>query len=466
MGIDFTAVDFETANHNRASVCAVGAVKVRSGKIVDRLALLVRPPDGFADFHPLHQALHGLEPADVEGAARWPAAYAQLTRFSGPDLLVAHNAPYDRSILFHSCSAYDIDWPDLDFLCSLKLSRALLTLPVYSLSWVGHHLGLDMPAGAPGVPVGAPGRGAALVPAGASAGQAAGQGESVDGSAGRGPVDGTDTPAALRRRRFTALENAEASAAITLALAERSRLVSSADLMSIGASVRRGSSMAPRDWASLGEVEESGLAVPDFNSLHGEKVAFTGQLTCMTREEAMHAVCTLGGEPLGEVTPDTTLLVVGGMHMEGLVPGVEHSEAAPAGLSDKLRCAQKLIDEGHRIEIVPEDMFLGRIDMQRETEHSAHAARVASTAHPAPDYVLSQGREVPRDAPYPEFLRRALAHPEGASESDVPCVWCGKPVHPHEFTLYRERRVCGAECNERLKCAAKRAWHRYRVHGF
>ena len=33
--LDFTAIDFETANSKRASVCAVGATRVRDGRIVD-----------------------------------------------------------------------------------------------------------------------------------------------------------------------------------------------------------------------------------------------------------------------------------------------------------------------------------------------------------------------------------------------------------------------------------------------
>jgi DNA polymerase III subunit epsilon len=36
--MDFTAIDFETANNGRHSACQLAAVKVRGGKIVDRTA--------------------------------------------------------------------------------------------------------------------------------------------------------------------------------------------------------------------------------------------------------------------------------------------------------------------------------------------------------------------------------------------------------------------------------------------
>ena len=35
--LDFTAIDFETANGSNASACSVGLVKVRDGEIVDRI---------------------------------------------------------------------------------------------------------------------------------------------------------------------------------------------------------------------------------------------------------------------------------------------------------------------------------------------------------------------------------------------------------------------------------------------
>ena len=44
MGLDFTAIDFETANSNSASACSVGLVKVRDGVVVDEAGWLIRPP--------------------------------------------------------------------------------------------------------------------------------------------------------------------------------------------------------------------------------------------------------------------------------------------------------------------------------------------------------------------------------------------------------------------------------------
>lgn len=40
---DFAAIDFETANECRSSVCSVGVVIVRDGQIVDSFYSLIHP---------------------------------------------------------------------------------------------------------------------------------------------------------------------------------------------------------------------------------------------------------------------------------------------------------------------------------------------------------------------------------------------------------------------------------------
>ena len=44
---DFAAIDFETANGKRTSVCSVGVVVVRGGEVVDTFYRLIRPRHNF-----------------------------------------------------------------------------------------------------------------------------------------------------------------------------------------------------------------------------------------------------------------------------------------------------------------------------------------------------------------------------------------------------------------------------------
>lgn len=68
MNMDFTAIDFETANGKRASVCAVGMTKVRNGKIIDQASWLIKPPHGFTTFADRNIAIHKITEADVVNA--------------------------------------------------------------------------------------------------------------------------------------------------------------------------------------------------------------------------------------------------------------------------------------------------------------------------------------------------------------------------------------------------------------
>lgn len=44
---NFAAIDFETANEQRSSVCSVGIVIVRGGEIVDEFYSLIRPTPNY-----------------------------------------------------------------------------------------------------------------------------------------------------------------------------------------------------------------------------------------------------------------------------------------------------------------------------------------------------------------------------------------------------------------------------------
>lgn len=68
--MDFTAIDFETANPARASACAAGVAKVRAGGVVERAVWLMRPPAGFDDFSSYQVGIHGISAAAVAGRPR------------------------------------------------------------------------------------------------------------------------------------------------------------------------------------------------------------------------------------------------------------------------------------------------------------------------------------------------------------------------------------------------------------
>lgn len=54
---DFAAIDFETANFERCSVCSVGVVVVRGGEIVDNFYSLIQPEPNY--YHWRCTQVHG-----------------------------------------------------------------------------------------------------------------------------------------------------------------------------------------------------------------------------------------------------------------------------------------------------------------------------------------------------------------------------------------------------------------------
>lgn len=141
MGLNFTAIDFETANQYPESPCAVGLVKVRDGKIVDSLAMLFKPPSSFNWFSEFNIKVHGIRPSDVEDGAEWHEALPIMLAFIQDDVLIAHNAPFDMGVLRASAAAIDYELPQLRYLCSLAISRKTYNLESYRLNAVAYAIG-------------------------------------------------------------------------------------------------------------------------------------------------------------------------------------------------------------------------------------------------------------------------------------------------------------------------------------
>ena len=100
---DFVAIDFETANNERSSVCSVGIIIVRNGEFVDSFYSLIQP--------------------DTENAPIFPEVWKQIEPKIKDLPLVAHNKAFDESCLKAVFRCYQMDYPDYDFYCTCIASR-------------------------------------------------------------------------------------------------------------------------------------------------------------------------------------------------------------------------------------------------------------------------------------------------------------------------------------------------------
>ena len=94
---DFAAIDFETANNERTSVCSVGVVIVRDGEIVDTFYSLIQPEPNYYNYWCTQ--VHGLTRRDTEEAPVFPVVWKQIEPLIEGLPLVAHNKAFDESCL-------------------------------------------------------------------------------------------------------------------------------------------------------------------------------------------------------------------------------------------------------------------------------------------------------------------------------------------------------------------------------
>jgi DNA polymerase-3 subunit epsilon len=131
--LDFTAIDFETANSSPASACSVGLVRVRDGKVVATAGWLIQPPPGHDEFQEWNTKIHGIRAEDVTAAASWADQFDRLCAFAGADVLVAHNAGFDLNVLRRASEVTGGDCPPYRSLCSLQVARKTYVLDSYRL---------------------------------------------------------------------------------------------------------------------------------------------------------------------------------------------------------------------------------------------------------------------------------------------------------------------------------------------
>jgi len=139
----FVAIDFETANQHRGSICSMGIVVVENGMITDNFYSLIRPNPNFY----CHWAteIHGINYWDTINAQSFPEVWENITgRISGLPF-VAHNSPFDESCLKAAHALYDMPYPGYQFYCTCRAARKVFPdLVNHQLHTVSSHVGFEL----------------------------------------------------------------------------------------------------------------------------------------------------------------------------------------------------------------------------------------------------------------------------------------------------------------------------------
>lgn len=140
--MNFVAIDFETANEKRNSACSLGITVVENNKIVEEKYWLIKPYE--MRFEPMNIWIHGIKEEDVENAKTFKELWDEIRPYLDGKLVVAHNAAFDMSVLRKTLDSYNIPYPNLDYFCSMIMSRNFYpNLENSKLNTVNKYLGYE-----------------------------------------------------------------------------------------------------------------------------------------------------------------------------------------------------------------------------------------------------------------------------------------------------------------------------------
>lgn len=120
--LDFCAIDFETATHERNSACEMGICVVENGEIVKTKTWLIKPPS-FPYFNHHNINVHGIYPKDVENAPTFDEIWHEAQDLLYGNLMIAHNASFDAGVLRGCLDYYGFFKPKMNYLCSIQIAK-------------------------------------------------------------------------------------------------------------------------------------------------------------------------------------------------------------------------------------------------------------------------------------------------------------------------------------------------------
>ena len=344
---NFTAIDFETANHRPDSACQLAAVKVRDGKIVDSAMWMIRPQPFF--FTRSNIRIHGITPQRVEDEAEFGDLWEEVSETFGDDCLVAHNAGFDIGVLLACLRRHRQAIPELHFTCTRAIARATWpSRPRYGLKplsdWLGvrfkHHDALEDSIACAKV----------LLAAGIDKQVASMEDLEKSLRLERGKAGDWGYQGA-RRRRGRSSRRSSGPQRRQLTLPE----LPLPDFH--GAAL--GQKQAPYDMGAADheQARESTIDLQrlliraDFiRPLSGKCVVFSGKLRTLSFEEAHRLTTRAGGDCQDAVNRQTNLVVIG-----------EPTSSADRDPVSVQRQADDLRQSGAAIQILSEDEFIGLV---------------------------------------------------------------------------------------------------------
>ncbi len=140
--MDFIAIDFETANNYRSSICSMGVAIVEKGKLVGTEHFYIKPAPNY--YESFNTELHGICDVDTKNKKTFKQQWKEFKQYFDKQILIAHNASFDFSALRYALDEGKLPYPDLDYHCTYRLSQVSLDLPSYRLNDVSSYFKIKL----------------------------------------------------------------------------------------------------------------------------------------------------------------------------------------------------------------------------------------------------------------------------------------------------------------------------------
>lgn len=302
--MDFVAIDFETANGNNNSACSMGIVGVKDKEIVETKYYLIQPPN--MEFDKTNIDIHGITPEEVRDKPRFPEIWKEVKHLFEDNIVIAHNAQFDMSVLKCLDLEYELGIPDFKYICSIPISTIACSGIKNSLVDRANHLGIDI-----------------------------GEHHNAMDDAITSANIVIETINRKRRKSFESFLNTYDSIPI--------RLFSE---LKYQTHFKKGNKFKNR--VNISEIVPECSIADHTHIFCGKDIVFTGDLSELSRKDAMQIVVNLGGILKSGVSRKTNYLVVGKQ---------DKSIVGKDGLSSKERRAYQLINDGFDIKVIRENLF-------------------------------------------------------------------------------------------------------------
>lgn len=300
--MDFIAIDFETANNRRDSICSIGLVKIKNKNVVEKIHTFINPEQPFDSYNIM---IHGIDKKKVEDAPTFKEYWPTLKKHIEHELIVAHFSSFDMSVLRSSLNAINEPYPIFHYTCSYQISQKTWPeLINYKLTTLADHLSIKFTH-----------------------------------------HDALDDAYACSEVINKALELSDSNN-LTELTKKFNMKIGKHDGTSYTAS---GNKKIKSDLSLISSTNE------EFDTDHPfyeASVVFTGTLNSMLRKEAAQRVVDRGGACSNGVNKNTSYLVIGDYDLTRFSEGFK---------SSKIVKAETLLLKGQRIEIISENEFVRMI---------------------------------------------------------------------------------------------------------